>query len=84
MAGQLTDLEMRVLDVERHWWRYSGMKETAIRERTGLTTTRYYLILNNLLDSEAALAHDPMLITRLTRLRDMTSEERAARRRQLP
>lgn len=84
MAGQLTDLEMRVLDVERHWWRYSGMKETAIRDKTGLSKDRYYLILANLLDSEAALAHDPMLIRRLTRLRDMTSEERAARRRQLP
>ncbi|MGO1561880.1 hypothetical protein CZ771_03420 [Actinomycetales bacterium JB111] len=81
---ELTDVEEGVLDVERRWWRYSGVKETAIREKLGMSGTRYYQILNQLLDSEAALAHDPMLIKRLRRLRSERHRERSVRRLQLP
>lgn len=80
----LTEVESGVLDVERRWWRYSGVKETAIRERLGMSGTRYYQILNQLLDSEAALAHDPMLIKRLRRLRSERHRERSVRRLHLP
>ena len=80
----LTEVEAGVLDVERRWWRYSGVKETAIRERLGMSGTRYYQILNQLLDSEAALAHDPMLVKRLRRLRSERHRERGVRRLHLP
>ncbi|MGC5615500.1 DUF3263 domain-containing protein [Georgenia sp. Z1491] len=83
-ADGLTDVEAGVLDVERRWWRYSGVKETAIRERLGMSGTRYYQILNQLLDSEAALAQDPMLVKRLRRLRSERHRERSVRRLQLP
>ena len=81
---ELTDLEAGVLDVERHWREHGSVKETVIRERIGITATRYYLILNGLLDSEAALAHDPGLVGRLRRLRDERASERRRRRRALP
>ena len=28
----LTDLEVRILDFERQWWKYAGIKDAAIRE----------------------------------------------------
>ncbi|PJI93986.1 DUF3263 domain-containing protein [Luteimicrobium subarcticum] len=75
----LTDREREILDFERQWWKYAGAKETAVKELFGLTATRYYQQLNALLDSEAALAHDPMLVKRLRRLRSTRQRERSAR-----
>jgi hypothetical protein len=72
----LTDLERDVLTFERGWWKYAGAKESAIRDRFGLSATHYYQLLNALLDRPEALQHDPQLVLRLRRLR----EQRAARR----
>jgi hypothetical protein len=69
-----------ILDFERGWWRFAGAKEQAIREQFDLSTTRYYQILNALLDDELALAYDPMLVRRLRRQRATRQRERAARR----
>ena len=52
----------------------AGSKERAIRDEFDLSATRYYQQLNALLDTQAALAHNPLLVNRLLRLR-------AARRR---
>lgn len=79
-AASLTDTEREILAFERQWWKYAGAKETAIRELFGMTATRYYQVLNALLDSEAALAADPMLVKRLRRMRDARQRERSARR----
>ncbi|WP_250286062.1 MULTISPECIES: DUF3263 domain-containing protein [unclassified Frankia] len=68
-AVALDDRQRRVLEFEHHWWRYAGAKETAIRAEFGISATRYYQILNALIDSPAALAADPMLVRRLRRLR---------------
>ncbi|HEX6969353.1 MAG TPA: DUF3263 domain-containing protein [Micromonosporaceae bacterium] len=65
----LTDRERRVLDFERRWWRHAGAKEQAIRDTFGISATRYYQLLNGLLDNPAALAVDPVLVNRLRRLR---------------
>nr|MBA2477365.1 DUF3263 domain-containing protein [Sporichthyaceae bacterium] len=42
--------------------------------------TRYYQVLNALIDRPEALAYDPMLIKRLRRLRATRQRTRAARR----
>ncbi|ROR73261.1 DUF3263 domain-containing protein [Bogoriella caseilytica] len=76
----LSDLEQRVLAFERQWWKYAGAKESAIREQFGMNATRYYQVLNRLLDSEQALAADPMLVKRLRRMRSARQRERTARR----
>ncbi|WP_083730777.1 MULTISPECIES: DUF3263 domain-containing protein [Protofrankia] len=68
-AAALDERQRRVLEFEHHWWRYAGAKETAIRAEFGISATRYYQILNALIDSPAALAADPMLVRRLRRLR---------------
>jgi hypothetical protein len=69
VPDELTDRERDLLDFEKQWWRHAGAKEQAIRDRIGLSTTRYYQLLNGLLDRPAALAYDPALVNRLRRLR---------------
>jgi hypothetical protein len=69
-----------ILAFERQWWKYAGAKEQAIRELFDMSATRYYQVLNALIDSPEALAADPMLIKRLRRLRSSRQRARAARR----
>ena len=66
----LTDRDRAILDFERSWWREPGKKELAIRERFDLSTTRYYEILNELLDAPEALEYEPLVVRRLRRVRD--------------
>ncbi len=65
----LAERDLRILDFERQWWKHAGAKEQAIRDQFGLSATRYYQVLNALLEQPAALAHDPVLVGRLRRLR---------------
>ena len=53
-----------------------GAKERAIRERLGIAPVRYYKLLNALLDDPRALAHDPVTVNRLRRVREARREER--------
>ena len=76
----LSEREQQILALERQWWKYAGAKDQAIRELFDLSATHYYQILNALIDTEAALAHDPMLVKRLRRLRTSRQRARTARR----
>jgi hypothetical protein len=76
----LSHREREILAFERQWWKYAGAKEQAIRELFDMSATRYYQILNGLIDRQEALAADPMLIKRLRRLRASRQRARAARR----
>jgi hypothetical protein len=69
-----------ILDFEREWWRYAGAKEQAIQERFELSPTRYYQLLNQVIDDDQALRYDPMLVKRLRRLRASRQRQRAAKR----
>lgn len=73
----LTDREERILAFERRWWRRAGSKEQAIRDELGLSATRYYQLLNRLLDNPAALAFDSVLVNRLRRIRATRARARA-------
>lgn len=77
-GSHLTDLETRILDFERNWWRFAGAKETAIKELFDLTAPRYYQLLNDLIDRDDALAASPMLVKRLRRLREARMQARTA------
>ncbi|MGW0711400.1 DUF3263 domain-containing protein [Streptomyces sp. NPDC002643] len=68
--------EQAILAVERQGWAGPGAKERAIRERLGIAPVRYYQLLNALLDDERALAHDPVTVNRLRRVRDSRRAER--------
>jgi hypothetical protein len=67
--SDLTEREREVLAFEARWWKHAGSKEQAIRDAFGLSSTRYYQLLNTLLDKPAAVEHDPVLVGRLRRLR---------------
>ena len=73
----LTDLEVRILDFERQWWKYAGIKDSAIRELFSLSAKQYYELLNNLIDRPDALAASPLLIKRLRRLREARVSSRS-------
>jgi len=79
-AAGLGRKEREILAFERQWWKYAGAKEQAIRELFGVSETRYYQMLNALLDNPEALAEDPLLVKRLRRLRDGRQRTRDARR----
>lgn len=79
MDTGLTAEQVEVLEFEQQTWLRAGSKEAAIAELFGVTPTRYMQLLNRLIDEPAALAHDPVTVNRLRRLR----EQRAARRRRL-
>ena len=74
----LSELELRILDFERQWWRYAGAKESSIKELFDLTPPKYYQLLNNLIDRPEALVSQPMLVKRLRRLREARTEARSA------
>jgi hypothetical protein len=79
-GSALSDRDRRILDFERQWWKYAGAKEQAVRELFEMSATRYYQVLNALIDSPDALAHDPMLVKRLRRMRHSRQRARSARR----
>ncbi|WP_370420706.1 DUF3263 domain-containing protein [Streptomyces sp. QH1-20] len=75
-SGGLSDRDRAVLALERRTWPGPGAKERAVREQLGITPTRYYQLLNALLDDPRALAHDPVTVNRLRRVRDARRERR--------
>ena len=77
---RLSDSDLAILEFEREWWRHRIPKDRAVRERLGLSGTRYHQLLNSLIDRPDALAYDPMLVGRLRRLREARRRARAARR----
>jgi hypothetical protein len=75
-VDELTERERSLLDFEKQWWRHAGAKEQAIREHFTLSPTRYYQVLNALLERPAALAYDPVLVKRLRRVRASRARRR--------
>ena len=75
----MTDRDRAILAFEKQWWRHAGSKEQAIRERFAVSATRYYQMLNALLDDEAALAYEPEVVKRLRRLRAARQRARSGR-----
>lgn len=76
----LAEREQRILAFERQWWKFEGSKEQAIRDEFGFSATRYYQLLNGLVDRPEALAFDPLTVKRLRRLRADRRRQRNARR----
>lgn len=73
----LDEREEQILTFERQWWKQAGAKEQAIRETFEFSSTRYYQLLNRLLDDPRALEFDPALVNRLRRLRMSRARSRA-------
>ena len=78
-ATPRSERDARILDFERQWGKFAGAKEDSVRDLFQLSATEYYQVLNALIDSHSALAHDPMLVKRLRRMRASRQRGRASR-----
>jgi len=78
--GALSARDAEILTFERQWWKFAGAKEQAIRDKFQMSATRYYQVLNALIDKPEALAQDPLLVKRLRRLRATRQRNRSAKR----
>ena len=78
--GQLSARDAELLAFERQWWKFAGAKEQAIRDKFAMSATRYYQVLNALIDKPEALVQDPLLVKRLRRLRATRQRLRSAKR----
>ena len=79
-AGELSERDAEILAFERQWWKFAGAKEQAIRDKFQMSATRYYQVLNALIDKPEALVQDPLLVKRLRRLRSTRQRNRSAKR----
>ena len=70
---------MRILAFERSWWRLAGAKEREILSTFEMPVTRYYQLLNALIDRPEAAEFDPVLVARLRRQRSRRRRLRSAR-----
>lgn len=78
-GNDLDALAVRVLEFESAWTARTGAKASAIRAEFDVAPARYYQLLSAILDSPAALRHDPLLVRRLQRMRDARAAARASR-----
>ncbi|WP_153427638.1 DUF3263 domain-containing protein, partial [Streptomyces alkaliphilus] len=74
--ADLSDRDRSILAVAARTFPGPGARDRVIRERLGMSPTRYHQLLNALLDDPAALAHDPVTVNRLRRLRDLRRSDR--------
>lgn len=75
----LSELDKRILEFGAHTWNNPGLKEDAIRELFGMSATTFYQRLNAALDHPEALAHDPITVNRLRRIREQRRDARSLR-----
>ena len=76
----MSERDAEILAFERQWWKFAGAKEQAVRDKFQMSATRYYQVLNALIDKPEALAQDPLLVKRLRRLRAARQRFRSAKR----
>jgi hypothetical protein len=79
LMAALSEQDMRILAFERSWFRQAGAKEREILEVFGVPVTRYYQLLNQLIDRPEAAEFDPVLVARLRRQRSRRQRIRSAR-----
>lgn len=79
MLGDLTERDRAILALETAWPQHGGAKEEVIRTQLGMSAARYYQLLGRLIESDAALEYDPMLVRRLRRIRDSRARRRSTR-----
>ena len=80
----LSERERALLTFEKRQWKHAGAKDQAIRDRFELSPTRYYQLLNSLLDRPEAQEFEPALVKRLRRIRAANQRARSGRARSHP
>src|SRR5947209_7321714 len=67
---ELSQRSRDIIDFERTWRALPGTKAQAIRDRFGMSDSRYYQLLNDVLDEPGVAAYDPLVVKRLRRHRE--------------
>ena len=75
-GAALTDQDRAIIDFERTWWQRAGRKDVAVRQQLDMSPTRYYELLNRLLEKPEAMDYDAMVVRRLLRDRDRRRRRR--------
>ncbi|QLF83847.1 helix-turn-helix DNA binding domain protein [Gordonia phage Moosehead] len=65
----MTDDDRRMLDLAGQRWNYAGSLEQRVRDEFGISLTRFWQRVNQLIETEEALAYSPVVVNRLRRLR---------------
>lgn len=71
---ELTAEDRAILEFECGWWIEEGLKTDRIRTELGISSSRYYKRLAELIDTPEAMEFDPLLILRLRRRRSVDDE----------
>jgi hypothetical protein len=69
----LSGEEKAILDFERSWG-VNGPKDRLIEGVLGLTSTRYYELLCEIVGNGAAIEYDPLTVKRVLRMIEGTAE----------
>ncbi len=72
--------EVELIEYEGSWWQEPGSRADVIARRFGLTIDGYRDLVDELIDTEAALTHDPLVVRRLRRQRDNKRIQRSGQR----
>jgi hypothetical protein len=78
--SELSARDREILDFEGRWWMVAETREAGARERFGLGPDGYHAALGRLIDLPEALAHAPLTVKRLRRLRQARIAGRSAAR----
>lgn len=72
----LSPADIEILEFERAWWGSVPNKESAVRERFGLTLARYYQRVYALCESAAALEYDAVFVRQCRQAQQMRQTAR--------
>lgn len=78
MTGFDPDIARKILAIEAQTWVFAGRKEAHVREVLDVSMTRYYQLLNDLINTELALQIDALTTRRLQRIRAQRLHTRSA------
>lgn len=74
----MTVREHAALAIAARTYRYPGIRDQHIRHETGWSPTRYYAVLDALIDRPDVEAAYPVLVRRLRRVREARARARGA------
>jgi hypothetical protein len=68
---ELTERQKDILALERKWWLTGARRAEAIHDRFELSPARFQRELSAIVELDAALSYDPLLVRRLRRTCDV-------------
>lgn len=76
----MNDVDRELLNLAGQWFKDDANLETITLEKYGMRLTRFWQVVNGLIDRPEALAYNAQTVRRLQRIRENRKRARAARR----